>query len=86
MIKMWIKTIKDGKIAKQAVYTDEEKMDYARFHLHVYEACRLIDEPSPVIVKAHIFNYAKYNVVKFLPDDFVESVDFDKMSIENIAR
>lgn len=86
MIKMWIKTFSEGKIVKQAVYTAEEKMDYARFHLHVYEACRAVDEPSPVIVKTHIFNYAKYNYVKFLPDDFVESVDFDKMIVENIAR
>ena len=86
MIKMWIKTFRNGKIVKQAVYRSEEKMDYARFHLHIYEACRLIDEPSPVIVKTHIFNYAKYNYVKFLPEDFVEHVDFDKMIVENIAR
>ena len=86
MLRIWIKTLKDGKIVKQAVYEYDGKMDYAEFHRHVYEACRLIDEPSPVIVKPHIFNYAKYNHVKFLPDDFVESVSFDKMMLENVAR
>lgn len=86
MIKIWVKTYKEGKIEKQAVYTCDAGMDYAEFHRHVYEACRMLDEPSPVIVKTHIFNYAKYNYVKFLPDDFVESVDFDKMILENVGR
>ena len=86
MIRIWIKTLKDTKIVKQAVYESDEKMDYAEFHRHVYDACHLIDEPSPVIVKAHIFNFAKYNHVKFLPDDFVEGVSFDKMILENILR
>ena len=86
MIKIWIKTLKDNKIVKQAVLKSDEKFDYADFHAYVYEACRLIDEPSPVIVKTHIFNYAKFNYVKFFPDDFLEEVSFDKMILENINR
>ena len=33
----------------------------------------------------HIFNFAKFNHVRFLPRDFVEGVDFDYLLLENIV-
>ena len=42
-----------------------------------------VDIPTPVIIKTHLFNYAKYNTVKFTKQDFVESIDFDKLVFEN---
>ena len=33
-----------------------------------------------------IFNYAKFNRVTFLPRDFAEPVNFDKLVLENILR
>ena len=41
--------------------------------------------PTPVLIKTHIFNYAKFNTVRFLPRDFAESVDFDKLVLDNIV-
>ena len=57
--------------------------DYSEFYDYVHEICESLDCPTPVIIKTHLFNYAKYNTVRFGKDDFVESIDFDKLVLEN---
>ncbi|MBO4262686.1 MAG: hypothetical protein J5903_02750 [Clostridia bacterium] len=86
MVKIWFKVIKDNKTVKQYTYENEEKFTYSHFSDYISAGCYALDEATPVILKNHIMNFAKYNHVKFTPDDFVESVDFDKMTIENTDR
>ena len=38
---------------------------------------------TPVLIKTHLFNYAKYNNVRFTQSDFVEQISFDKLVLEN---
>jgi hypothetical protein len=47
------------------------------------EICSALDVATPVLIKTHIFNYAKYNNVKFIAEDFLEPIDFDKLVLEN---
>ena len=86
MIKMWAKTLKAGKITRQTVFEKDTAIDYSEFFDYVREICEKLDVPTPVIIKPHLFNYAKYNNVKFTEKDFVESIDFDKLVIENVER
>ena len=86
MIKIWAKIIKEDKIIKQTVFSSDDELDYGFFPNYVYEICQSFDIPSPVIMKTHILNYAKFNYVRFLPSDFVENVDFDKLIVENVNR
>ena len=83
MVKIWAKVMKKDKILKQYVLERFEEMDYSEFFNYVSEICQNLDVPTPVIIKTHLFNYAKYNVVRFKKDDFVESIDFDKLVLEN---
>ena len=84
MVKIWAKVIKNDKIIKQYVFTKDGAIDYSEFFDFVTEICYQLDVPTPVVIKTHIFNYAKYNYVRFLPSDFVESITFDKLLLENI--
>ena len=84
MFKIWTKTIKDGKIVKQFVYENEEKLTYSHFLQYLFDICRELDVPTPVLLKSHIFGFAKFNHVRFLPRDFVEEVDFDHLLLEHI--
>ncbi len=86
MIKIWAKVIKEDKIIKQTVLQKDEQLDYGNIPAYVYEICEGLDLPSPVILKTHIFNYAKYNYVKFTKADYVEEINFDKFIIENTNR
>ncbi len=85
MFKIWGKVIKDGKIIKQVTYEREDKFTYSKFFEYLADVCEALDIATPVLIKTHIFNYAKFNTVRFLPRDFAESVDFDKLILENIT-
>lgn len=84
MIKIWAKVMKKGKIARQFVLEKNEVMDYSLFYDYLREICENLDIPTPVVIKTHLFNYAKYNTVRFIKDDFLETPDFDRLVLENI--
>ena len=75
---------KDGKIQKQFVYEKTEQLTYSRFLDYLIDICHELDIPTPVLTKTHIFNFAKFNHVKFPTRDFVESLDYDHLFLENI--
>ncbi len=83
-MRIWAKLITDGKIQKQYVYELKEKFTYSRFFDYLIEICQALDIPTPVLMKTHIFNFAKFNHVKFIPRDFVEALGYDQLFLENI--
>ena len=83
-MRIWAKLMVDGKIQKQYVYELTEKLTYSHFFDYLTEICHELDIPTPVILKTHIFNFAKFNRVKFTPKDFVESFPYDRLEFENI--
>ena len=86
MVKLWIKLIKDDKIIKDVVVEKEETFEWVNFADYLTEGLYLLDEPTPVVIKHHIIDFAKFHVVRFRPSDFVESVNFDYMWVENLDR
>ena len=86
MIKIWAKVYKGEKIIRQAVIEKDGDMDYSLFFEYLKELCELTDVPCPILIKHHIFSYAKYNFVAFTKNDFMESVPFTKFVLENINR
>lgn len=85
MFRIWAKVIKDGKIINQTTYEKDGKFTYAHFFEYLADVCEELDIATPILLKTHIFNYAKFNTVRFLPRDFAETVDFDKLILENIV-
>ena len=83
MVRIWAKVLKDNKIIKQTVYTHEGVTDYSEFFTYLREICEILDIPTPVLIKTHLFNYAKYKTVRFIESDFVEQINFDKLILEN---
>ena len=83
MIRIWAKVMKKDKILKQYMFESTKNMDYSEFFDILREICENLDVPTPVLIKTHLFNYAKYNVLRFKKDDFVEHIDFDKLILEN---
>ncbi len=83
-MRIWAKLMTDGRIRKQYVYEKDEKLTYSHFFEYLTEICRELDIPTPVLTKTHIFNFAKFNHVKFPTRDFVESLDYDYLFLENI--
>ena len=83
-MRIWAKVMIDGKIKKQMVYERDEQLVYSSFFEYLSEICMSLDVPTPVLVKAHVFNFAKFNHVKFTQSDFVEGIYFDHLFLENL--
>lgn len=87
MIKIWAKVMKDNRIIKQVTLLDrDDAMDYSKFFDYMTQICQKLDIDTPIIIKTHIFNYAKFNFVRFTADDFVQKITFDNLWIENINK
>lgn len=84
MFRIWGKILKDGKIIRQVTYERVDKFTYSQFFTYLADICEALDIATPVLLKSHIFNFAKFNTVRFIPRDFAESVDFDKLILDNI--
>lgn len=85
MFKIWAKTIKDHKITASYLYHSADKFNCDDFLSYLAEICNDMDIPTPVLLKSHVKNYLYYNVAKFRPSDFVESVPFDILQLENAS-
>ncbi len=85
MIRLWAKTIINNKIVKSFVYESIDNFNKETFYLHLQEICHKMDIPSPVLLDYHINNFINFNNCSFLPRDFVESINFDKLVVEDAA-
>ena len=83
-MRIWAKLITDGHIKKQYVYEKSDKLTYSEFFEYLTDICYQLDVPTPVLTKTHIFNFAKFNHVKFIKRDFVESLGYDYLMLENL--
>ena len=83
MFKIWAKTISDHKITRSYLYHSADKFDADEFLLYLTEICHEMDIPTPVVLKSHVRNYTLSNIAKFRKEDFVESVDFALLQLEN---
>lgn len=83
MLKIWAKIMVDHKIKKDIIYESIENYSRETFFDHVSEICYQLNIPTPVLINAHYNTYENFNNIKFLPRDFVESVDFDYLIFEN---
>ncbi len=81
-MKFWIRLYKDGKILNDAVCdVDIKKSPKEMLEDSLKECCYQLDIPNPMIMKKHIADIKNYWLTRFLPDDFPESVDFERAEI-----
>ena len=84
MFRIWAKVYRDDRIVKQLTYAREEKFVYADFFRYLTDICDGLDIPTPVLLKPHLFQFAKFRHVVFRPSDFLEDVGFDRLMLENL--
>lgn len=82
MVRMFVKTIKSGKINGTYKYISDDDFEIDHFYDYVKDICEHFDSPTPVILAKHIRDYIVFSTTTFKKDDFVERVFFDKMIIE----
>lgn len=85
-MKYWVKTINGEKILKNKIVELDVKLSYDNFSTIIREICLEIDEPTPIVLDSQYGNFIEYNVVRFKANDYVESVPFDKFTVEAVVE
>ncbi len=82
MLKFWLRIYKDNKMVNDAVCDVDETKDHSEIlESSLRKCCYELDLPNPMILKKHVTDIRDYSLTKFLPDDFPEAVDFDRVEI-----
>lgn len=83
MIKIWVRIIKNNKIIDenmQEIYDDEPSISLYLDTLR--DICYELDLEYPVVLNKHKLDMVNFCLVKFLPEDFMDRVEFDRLEIE----
>ena len=83
MIRIWAKAMLDNKIQKDIIYETIENYSRESLFDHLSEICYQLNIPTPVLLDTHYYSYENFNNIKFLASDFVESINFDYLMLEN---
>ena len=82
MFKIWAKTFHGEKLTRNFLYECDGAYVDEDFNACVYAICTELDIPSPVIMRSHVANFSQFNHVIFRASDYVESIDFDRFTLE----
>ncbi len=84
MIKIWGKILVNDKIIKSnTIEVDESN---TTFFDMLKDLCATLNIPTPVLLDKHVYDFNLFNMCMFRADDFVESVVFDKFTLEHIIK
>ena len=81
-MKIWFKTIKGDKTPSHTVIETTQSLSQEDFIASLREGCHALDLPTPTALASHLKRFNTFGIVRFYPDDFIESVEFDKLEIE----
>ena len=80
MIKIWGKlVVKDTVIKSQTIEVDETSTSFFEMLKGLSESLNIA---TPVLLDKHVYDFNLFHTCIFKPDDFVESVVFDKFVLE----
>lgn len=86
MVKISAALIKNHRRIKSVTYTNLNEYKSEDFYFYVTEICRRLDISTPLIVPYTVKCYDEFNSVKIPGEDFVDSVNFDALYLENSDR
>lgn len=85
-MKLWATTVSGEKITRSLVYEYDSISNEDEFVSVLQQVCEQMDVPTPVVTYINFNHYVMFNNTRFKPRDFVEHVDFDHMTIENVVE
>lgn len=83
MTKIWVKVMLDHKIKTSKVFESNAPLNEESFFDLLRQATKFFDIATPVVLAMHYDNFLQFNTTTFLPRDFVEVINFDKLILEN---
>ena len=87
MIRIWGKIIKDNRIVKNKVAVSNIEGDYQeKLKLCIIELCEKLDISKPYWLPSNMEEYNRRYKTSFTFHNFIEDIDFDKFTIEELKE
>ncbi len=86
MVRIWAKTVTEEKVIKSIIYEKQELFSPDNFQNYLEEISAILDIPTPVYLTKHVRHYINFNTTTFVESDFVESIDFEKLVLEEASN
>ena len=80
---IFAKTTIDNRMLNHCKYELENDFTIGEFEEYIKEICYMLDIPNPVVLTKHIKNFILFNSTYFTEEDFVESINFERLVIEH---
>lgn len=84
-MRIWIKVFREEHMTKNFIFENNYIVTRANYEKTVQQALNENDIGCPLQLSSHFKHFASYNIAKYLASEFVESCDFDYLTIENIT-
>lgn len=81
-MQIWAMIKTHQKIITDTVMEFDNAQSEADWRHIISELCQSLQLSRPVLMNKHIEQLRDFGRTAFLPTDFIESVDFDKLEIE----
>ncbi len=81
-MKLWIKTLNGDKLTNSVVIPAPTPITADTVTAALRDVLIDHDVPTPNVLASHARNLAAFNITRFTPYDFVESVPFKQMILE----
>ena len=83
-MKIWGRIRRDNRTLCDSVVTVQAKSAYEveDWNEPFSRLCHDLNLSRPVILNKHVKDMERFNHAVFLPDDFMEPVDFDRFEVE----
>lgn len=85
MYRLWAKIIKKGRIIESIDINNDKEISLDQKRKECFEEiCYKLDLSIPLWLDKHSKEFKDFKRVTFLPDDFIDDIDFDKLEIDLI--
>lgn len=82
MIKIWGNIIRKNTISESCVISSDDEPGIDMYLELIRMLCDKLDLEMPIVLSKHRNDMEVFNLVSFLPSDFIEKVDFQRFDIE----
>lgn len=83
-MKLWIKLIKEEKILANLVAENDLPLSWENYESLLSETCHKLDLSTPITLSMHFNSLVRFNITEYKARDFIEPIDFTKLTVENI--
>lgn len=83
MVKIWFRMYTDKQLVGNEIFHYDGRFETDQFDEYIKFACGELDIPTPLVLDCHIQNFVRFNNCRFDQTDFVESIHFDQLVLEN---